>query len=488
MFSKEQLLAEKARRQQAKSSSQFTREELLAEKARRSEQKQMTPAQQQTESGGDVDFNAMTAVKNIPSSGAQFVSDMVAPFLNPGETLESMQNLASGVAQKFAAGDSEHAVYADESNVQLADAVGQAITDRYGGSNQLKQTAMEDPVGLLSDVVGLVSGGSALVPKYGSKIQKIANAADPANMVLNTAKAAGKLVPENLPNDLYKRSAKFSTKLDDVERTEITQTALDEKISPTSEGLEKLDAILTEESTKVRALLDEAESAGKNVNKTKLLVNLRKEINQMDKLSTPDYAKRKAQMVGVLDDFGRQWKGTKDLTPNQVQDLKLGLDEVINWNRRQQSGKFAVENAQKTMRRGAKESLEEISPGIGEANERMSKLKALKEGGLEASANRIANNNLIGIQTPIAAVVGGQVGNMVGSPEIGAVMGAAASKATSGTLQADIAIALNAIKQSPLRDIYFDGNGQLTEVGRQALIQMGRLNDISNEQGQQPPQ
>jgi len=489
MFSKEQLLAEKARRQQAQAGgSKFTREQLLAEKQRRQAQASQTPAptrQPETQTGEPVDFDAGTMVQNIPSSGIQYLKDMVEPFLSPIETAKNVGKLGLGVAQNVVPGVYNEETGFDPEDAQLADAVGQAMTDRYGGVDEIKTTAMNDPVGMLSDVVGIVSMGGSLVPKYGSKISKIANAADPVNMVMNSGKVvADKLTPDSLPNDLYKRSTKFSTKLSDQERTDITQTALDERISPTSEGLDKLDKIVSEEGAKVGELLDAAEAAGESVPKTKLLVQLRREINKMDKMSTPGYEARKAQMVGVLNDFGKQWKDSQTLTPNQVQSLKLGLDEVINYNRKQQSGKFATENAQKAMRRGAKESLEEMSPGIGDANARMSKLKALKDGGLEQSANRLGNNNLLGLQTPVSAIVGGQVGGMIGSPELGAVAGAAASKLTSGTAQADIAIALNAIKKSPLKDIYFDGNGQLTEVGRQALIQLGRINQESSEETQ----
>lgn len=489
-FTKEELLAEKAKREAAKTSKpRFTREELLAEKARREtlKQPQQTPDIKSPSPSEGVDFDAATMVRNIPSSAGQLVSDMVAPFLSPVETFESVQSLASGAAQKLAAGDSENPQYANPENVQLADAVGQAMVDRYGGADQIKQTAMDDPVGMLSDIVGVVSGGSTMIPKYGSKVAKVANAVDPVNLAINTSKAVvSKATPDGLANSMYRRSAKFRPKngQSQADIDAAIQTALDEGISPTTEGIEKVAALKTEHGAKIGALLDEAEASGQTIKKGKLLAGIRREINNMNPLSTPEYAKRKRQMSAVLNDFGRQWKGVDDLTPNQVQDLKLGLDDLINYNRNQQSGKFATENAQRSLRRGAKESLEELNPEIGPANQRFSDLRNLENAGLEAVASRIGRNNALGLQTPAATIAGGYVGNMLGSPELGALVGAGVSKATSGTLQADIAIALNALKNSPARAIYFDSNGQLNEVGRQALIQLGRLNDIESEQSQ----
>ena len=54
-----------------------------------------------------------SAVKNIPSSGWQFVKDVTAPVHSPKQTLKGVGNLALGAAQKLIPGEQGSEQYAD---------------------------------------------------------------------------------------------------------------------------------------------------------------------------------------------------------------------------------------------------------------------------------------------------------------------------------------------------------------------------------------
>tara|TARA_R110000824_G_scaffold209538_1_gene395349 strand:- start:118 stop:1614 length:1497 start_codon:yes stop_codon:yes gene_type:complete len=493
-FSKAELLAEKARRQTSSKPS-FSRQELLAEKARRQGIAATPAVVAAASSPPPVDFDAGTMVSNVPKSAKQLASDMVQPFLHPINTANAVGDLASGVIQsnpglKAAgntllepiAGENFLDEFLDPESMKVSDAVGEHLSDRYGSIDQFKTTAMNDPVGVLSDVAGIFTLGGTIVPKVGGKISKIATAVDPANIAINSVKVASKAIPDIVPQSLYARSAKLGTTKGVNNRNRMIDTALNEGIAPTQKGLDKLDSIVSDEMSVINTLLDEAEANGTRISKGRLLASVRKELNNVS-ITTPSAGKRKKEIGRVLNDFGKQWRNEKNLTPRQVQDLKQDLGKELKFDSRNQKSKRGTELAYDTLRGEAKTSLEEISPQINDSNSRVSRLLDLKKEGLEQSASRIENRDVLGVQNPLA----GGLGFMIGQ-ETGLAAGLLLSQITSPVKQANLAIALRALQNSPVKDIYFEANGTLTEIGRQAVIQSGRLNSQESDQSSKPQQ
>ncbi len=134
--------------------------------------------------------------ENLYPSAEQYVRDLVTPITQPRETLEALQNLGSGVAQKLAAGDNPNAVYANPQGVQMADAVGDFYADRYGSLDKAKQTFREDPVGVLGDATGLLSLGSGALTSTG----RIGSMATRAGSKANRAFAGLKDAAETVAN------------------------------------------------------------------------------------------------------------------------------------------------------------------------------------------------------------------------------------------------------------------------------------------------
>lgn len=92
-----------------------------------------------------------SAAKNLLPSAGQFVKDMAQPVMHPIDTAQALGSVAGGVAAKMGIGN------ADQS---AANAMGQFFANRYGGIENIKQTMAQDPVGFLSDLATVLSGGA----------------------------------------------------------------------------------------------------------------------------------------------------------------------------------------------------------------------------------------------------------------------------------------------------------------------------------------
>ena len=131
------------------------------------------------------------AVLNTPASAAQFARDVVEPFLSPIETAKSVVNLGSSVLGKAGITNADP---------ELANQVGKYFVNRYGGVDNAMRTFATDPVGMASDVAGLLTAGGSVAAKV-PKLAKVARAAetagrviDPLNLAAKGARATGKTV------------------------------------------------------------------------------------------------------------------------------------------------------------------------------------------------------------------------------------------------------------------------------------------------------
>jgi hypothetical protein len=147
------------------------------------------------------------ALGNLPSSTYQLGKNIVTAVVNPIETGKSIVKLVKGtgakIGEKLLEGTDIGQSIMEKANasriarglpelkkdeagrfqveetpeLQTINNVGKFITDRYGSLDKFKETAIEDPAGVLADLATIVSGGGALVTKVGtvSKISEVAN-------------------------------------------------------------------------------------------------------------------------------------------------------------------------------------------------------------------------------------------------------------------------------------------------------------------------
>ena len=137
---------------------------------------------------------------NAPASAVQFGRDIVEPILSPIDTAKAVVNLGSSVLGKAGITDADPT---------LANQVGEYFANRYGGVDNAMRTFATDPVGMTSDVAGLLTGGGALAtkvatkgPRYAQKaaevLEKTGRAIDPLNVATKAAKGTGALAAGTL--------------------------------------------------------------------------------------------------------------------------------------------------------------------------------------------------------------------------------------------------------------------------------------------------
>lgn len=132
---------------------------------------------------------------NAPASAYQFAKDVVQPFISPIETGKAIVNLGSSVLGKAGITDADP---------ELANQVGEYFANRYGGVNNAMQTFATDPVGMVSDVAGLLTGGGAIasklpkIAKAGKIVETVGRAVDPLNLATKSAQLTAKTAAAGL--------------------------------------------------------------------------------------------------------------------------------------------------------------------------------------------------------------------------------------------------------------------------------------------------
>ena len=163
--------------------------------AKKEYEKKQIPAAATSPTGPDYSqMNALelglTSLSNLPKSAVQFGKDITAPIHSPVQTAKGLYQIGSGIIQM--------AIPGEQANEKVATAVGKFFVDRYGSVDGIKKAIAEDPVGILSDVAGLGTGGATILGKIGGRVGSIANTAknisravDPATLA---ARGVGKVL------------------------------------------------------------------------------------------------------------------------------------------------------------------------------------------------------------------------------------------------------------------------------------------------------
>ena len=128
---------------------------------------------------------------NIIPSGKRAVGELVDAVVNYEDTAEALGNLAVGTGQKIwrnvtggeEKGDKEWA----------ADAVGKYFEDRYGSMDGFKRALAYDPVGVLSDMSTVFTGGAGVLKGTGTMVKNLAGVNRKALDVANVLKKSGEL-------------------------------------------------------------------------------------------------------------------------------------------------------------------------------------------------------------------------------------------------------------------------------------------------------
>jgi hypothetical protein len=116
----------------------------------------------------------------IPST-VNLVSDIYQTFRHPIDTVKSLGALGSSVLGAVGITDADPA---------MAQAVGQYLSDRYGGVENIKRSLAQDPAGILADAASLLGGGGMALKA--AKLGRAANAANKVASFVDPLSLAGK--------------------------------------------------------------------------------------------------------------------------------------------------------------------------------------------------------------------------------------------------------------------------------------------------------
>lgn len=436
---------------------------------------QWKPAAQEPET---IDFSVSEMAGNIPESAINYGKSLVYPFLHPIETAKTLGKLGLFAVKNMPAPGPigrmpDKAVterdYFGEN--ELTSKVVDMYRDRYGSVDAAKRTVMQDPVGSLADLSAVISGGGALAAKLpgtagkvGQTVGKIGMSAEPVNLVKTGAKAAAKAIPRSVPSKLYESAAKFSTTFTPEKRAAMTETALKNRLMPSTKGVDKLRGLMGELDEKITGLIAEATKSGVEIPKAAIYRHL-KEVRQ--RLGGPKIraGKNLEQIDRVAKSFDEHMKalGKDTLTPDELQAFKQDAYKEINYDKSQFAAQRGQEEAEKAMARAAKESIEEVAP-VKDLNREYGKLVELMDP-LQRSAGRIENRNIVPIDVPLNIGAGGAVGG-----KGGAAVGTLASILELPKTKAYTAIKLRALQDAGLLD-----QNTISTIARYGLGQIGRI-------------
>ena len=244
--------------------------------------------------------------KNILSSGQENIKSVVSAVTSPVQTLGGIADIAVGTIANMTRGGVPM-----PRQQAVADAAGQHFKERYGGMENIKKTAYEDPVGMVADVASVLSlgGGAALgagkafgairsattgasiAPRVASVLQKGGRAAmvasdfiDPLTAPIAAVRAT--LPPRKLGQRIYEGALRPSANtLEEIDRH--VAFALKNDIDVSTGGVEKLRSMISQNTGRVDDIAKQADAAGYTINSASILSALDGLSSQYNKGSFP---------------------------------------------------------------------------------------------------------------------------------------------------------------------------------------------------------
>ena len=377
------------------------------------------------------DFNSVNMLKNAPGSAKQLVKDTVAPIFHP---IDSIKQVIRLVADPSIAKD--------------------AIVERYGSIENAQRSLEEDPMGVGSDLIGLLTLGAT----------------------------AGSRFPGLKPGarSLMESATKFPTGMSRADRKRNIDTMLEERITPDEKGLEKLDEIVNNINTESDGIIADAVEEGTTISAAQVRGPLNGVIAKVRDSIGPDRAKDLKRLQDIRVEFNASLDGLTELSPQKVQQLKKDLYSRINFDARQGSATEISQRGRKAVAQGARESIADLDPRIEALNQRQAPLLDMRDD-LSKAANRIDNrNNMGGMGPMLGGGAGATAGAVFGAPGTGAFIGAGIGKlVTSPKMAANAAIMMQRLIDA--------GHSRASAmiITQQALVNTNRAREKAKEENNQ---
>lgn len=435
---------------------------------------------------------AEQALQNAPSSLGGVLRDFGHAVMHPIETAENLGSLLNGIESKAVnaisgrkpgeelTGWQKFFGITDEDE-KKADAVGNYLAERYGGSENIKRSIAADPAGVAADVAGLLMGGSGLT-RSAAGVANLAGKAGAANALTNaaralggsavfidpvartaqlaggTAKLAGKLIPDAFkvtPERIYQSALKPSTTLMPEERARILETGLKERIAPTQEGWDKLQGLQKEVGGKIgdivegRADLERAGKVAKTIDPEAIAGGTMDYLyRQLGDSPNRGNLLRRAEnrLATFLDEYGAD---SMDTARAQRMKTRAQAEGEKDYGKNISTPE---QEANKALAHELRVAIENNVPEVAPLNQRLGGLNALEKV-MKPALGRTGNWDIVGL-VPQAGTgsLGAYLGFGLGGP-FGAALGGLAGTALGNTFRqastkAKIAFALDSLRKA----------------------------------------
>lgn len=142
---------------------------------------------------------AAGAVKSFPSSLYGVGEDIATAVASPIDTVHNLIKVGAGALQNVLPEEFVQFVGEDKESRQMANAMGEYYSKRYGSMEGFKEALATDPAAIMADFASVLSGGSTIAAKMGvpakmaAKVGKAAEFIDPIMLVGKGVKGAGKV-------------------------------------------------------------------------------------------------------------------------------------------------------------------------------------------------------------------------------------------------------------------------------------------------------
>jgi hypothetical protein len=427
-------------------------------------------------------------IKNVPGSAVKTVKDTISPLLTPVQTVKNLGNLALGTAQL--------AIPGEQGQEKTAMDVGRYYVQKYGGPKRLANTFREDPVGVVADVAGLLSGGGAAlkatgnlakaskVANIGGKVSRLGNTIDPLMVAGRASRPAFRGVGRatGAVSDVIGRKAQKFNKTDIEAITKATGTdpltyARQEglPIAATNKSVGQLQDIISSVKDKYNSMV----RTGKQVNRQDYARDIKAQADAL--LQRSDTPSTRALAQQLYEEAKYQMKNTAPMTDDLLAGTK---SEAFSNASKSQINDPLISGREEKLGRASVETLEQYAPGSKELGKKQRGLIEYRDK-LRSQANTGQGTQLLNLFKPAGAglLAGAGAGSFIpGLGNIaGGILGAtAATIANSPQFLAAASNALNRASQLQLPPSAIRALEKAVDAGR-----TGRMLNLSDQESRE---
>lgn len=152
---------------------------------------QWIPAPQPPSTGQRV-YNA---IQNVPGSALELGKSYASAIMHPLDTASNVADVLKGYMQKGRElSPPEYRGTAPAFDKTKAEAVNEMFRQRYGGAENIAQTAEKDPVGMAVDLAAVLTGGGSLLGKVPGVVGKAGQVVAATGRAIEPVNVAGKVL------------------------------------------------------------------------------------------------------------------------------------------------------------------------------------------------------------------------------------------------------------------------------------------------------